>query len=36
VCAILVLVVAITAYAAAGQLASAANQQSDEGIYLNL
>lgn len=32
--AILVLVVAIVAYAAAGQLASAANQQSDEGIYL--
>ena len=36
VCAILVLVVAIVAYAAAGQLASAANQQSDEGIFRNL
>lgn len=35
VCAIAILVVAIIAYAAAGQLASTADQQTEEGEHLN-
>ncbi len=36
VCAILILVIAIIAYAAAGQLASTAEQQQEEGTHMPL